>query len=178
MSNSLLEAAKSILSTVAPTLATALGGPLAGMAVTSIIGALGIPNNSTEEDVLRAITGASPDTLLKLKEVENNFKLQMKQLEIDVVELETKDKDSARNREIATHDNTNKILAYLIVALYIGMQAWLASGYILPQEMREIVMRALGTLDAIMGMIFSYYFGSSLGSKEKTTQIEKMINGR
>ena len=58
------------------------------------------------------------------------------------------------------------------------MQAWLASGYILPQEMREIVMRALGTLDAIMGMIFSYYFGSSLGSKEKTTQIEKMINGR
>jgi uncharacterized protein (DUF849 family) len=178
MNSQLLEAAKAILSTVAPTLATALGGPMAGVAVTSIIKALDIKEDSTEEEVLKAISTASPESLLKLKEMEHDFKAKMKQLEVDVMALEIKDKENSRKREIETSDKTNRILAYLIVALYIAMQLWLVSGNILPQEMREIVMRALGTLDAIMGMVFSYYFGSSLGSKEKTYQIENMINDR
>lgn len=178
MSNVLQETAISILSTVAPTLATALGGPLAGVAVNSLIEALDLPSNSTKEDVLQTISNSSPETLLRLKEVESNFKVKMKELEIDILELDIQDKKSARDREVSLSDNTNRILAFLIVALYIGIQLWLVSGHILPQEMREIVMRALGTLDAIMGMVFSYYFGSSLGSKEKTNQLEKILNAR
>ena len=47
------KAAAGVLSTVAPMLATAVGGPLAGAATNAIIGALGLP----QEDYMRAVTG-------------------------------------------------------------------------------------------------------------------------
>lgn len=174
----ILNIAKSILSTVAPTVASALGGPLSGMAVKSIIQALGLSPDTPQEDVLKEVTNSSPETLLKLKELENSFSAQMKQLEIDLKKLETDDRNSARNREIQVKDNTTKYLAFLIVFLYAAIQIWLVSGQVLPAEMREIVMRALGTLDAIISMIFGYYFGSSIGSAQKTTQIQSMIEAK
>jgi hypothetical protein len=172
----LLRAAKNILGTVAPTIATALGGPLAGMAVRSLAGVLGLSEDTPEDKVYEKIAKANPETLLKLKELETNFKLQMKQLEIDVISLDTNDRSNARSREINTQDNTNKYLAYFILIVYAFIQIWLVvSGQTLPAEMREIIMRTLGTLDAIIGVIFSYYFGSSNGSFMKTKQIDVLI---
>jgi|APGre2960657505_1045072.scaffolds.fasta_scaffold15568_2 hypothetical protein len=171
----LLKTAKSILGTIAPTLASALGGPLAGMAVKSIADVLGLSNDKPEE-VYNEIINANPETLLKLKELETNFKIQMKKLEVDVLSLENNDRDSARNREINTKDNTNKYLAYIVITLYCVIQLGLVfSGIDIPSEMREIIIRAFGTLDAIIGMIFGYYFGSSNGSFMKTKQIHALI---
>ena len=163
----ILKAAKEILSTVAPTVATALGGPLGGVAVKSLIDVLGLAPDTDEKTVLEKVTNADPDMLFKFKQLEQDFSLKMKQLQVDVQSLENANLDSARNREIQTKDNTNKILAYLIVGLYIAIQLWLVSGYVLPQEMREIVMRALGTLDAIIAMVFGYYYGSSIDKFKK-----------
>ena len=103
----------------------------------------------------------------------------MKKLEIDVIALDNNDRDSARSREINTKDNTNKYLAYSILLVYAFIQIWLVvSGQTLPAEMREIIMRTLGTLDAIIGVIFSYYFGSSSGSFMKTKQIDALIGDK
>ncbi len=159
----LLKSAKLILGTVAPTLASALGGPLAGMAVRGITEVLGLAPDTPEEKVYAEISNASPETLLKLKELDSNFKIQMKKLEIDLVSLGNSDRDSARNREINIKDYTNKILAFIIVALYCSIQLWLVfSGQTFPSEMREIIMRTFGTLDALIGLVFGYYFGSSV----------------
>lgn len=170
--------AKQIIGTVAPTVAHALGGPLAGMAVQLIGEALGLDKGATEEEVLTAVTKADPEALFKLKQLENDFKIKMRELDISIMKLEVDDKSSARNREIQTNDKTPRILAYLIVALYITVQIFLITGNVIPPEMREMVMRALGTLDAVLGMIFAYYFGSSIGSREKTAQIDQFINGK
>ena len=51
---------KSIVGTVAPALATALGSPLAGMAVAAIGSALGL-TESSEETVSAAIVKATPE---------------------------------------------------------------------------------------------------------------------
>lgn len=172
----LLQTVKSILGTVAPTLAAALGGPLAGMAVKSITDVLGLSSNTPEKEVYNEIINANPETLFKLKELETTFKIQMKQLEIDVLSLENNDRSSARNREINVKDNTNKYLAYIVITLYCVIQLGLVfSGIEIPSEMREIIIRAFGTLDAIIGMIFGYYFGSSNGSFMKTKQIDALI---
>jgi hypothetical protein len=168
-----IDAARGILSAVAPTVATALGGPMAGMAVKAIIGALGLPENSTQDEVMSAVAGATPDQLGKLKEIDNNFRVQMRKLEIDLERIAMEDRNSARQRESVVKDNTPKILAYLITILYIGIQVFLITSSI-HEDMREIVMRALGTLDAILGLVFGYYFGSSVGSKEKQKQLDEM----
>lgn len=171
----LLNTAKGILSAVAPTIATALGGPLAGMAVRQIGTALGLDDTATQDDVMQAVARADPEALTKIKQVEADFKIKMKELDISLAKLEVEDRSSARNREVNARDKTPRVLAYLIVSLYIGVQVYLITGNVIPGEMREMVMRALGTLDAILGGIFAYYFGSSIGSKEKSSQLDQLI---
>jgi len=117
----LLNVAKGILGAVAPTVATALGGPLAGVAVRQIGSALGLSDNATQDEVMSAVANADPETLSKIKQVEADFKVMMKELDVSLAKLEVEDKNSARNREIQTKDKTPRVLAYLIVALYIGV---------------------------------------------------------
>ncbi len=168
-----LEKAKNVLITVAPTIASAIGTPMAGVATKAVIDALGLKKDADEKAIEEAIFGATPEQLLQLKKADQEFKVQMKQLDIDLVKIVTSDKDSARKREIQTKDVTTKVLAYLICILYVGVQLFLLT-HVIADSMREMVMRALGTLDAILGLVFSYYFGSSVGDvKNRLTDRDK-----
>lgn len=80
-----------ILKGVAPTIATALGGPLAGAAVSFLSSKLGVPVEKVQETV----AGMTPDQLIKMKELdyqfqefckENDIKLDLAQIEVNKVE--------------------------------------------------------------------------------------------
>ena len=66
-----------ILGAVAPTLATAMGGPLGGMAIKMVSDKLGL-SESTMEAVEAAMSNATPEQLAEIKKVEADFKVQMK----------------------------------------------------------------------------------------------------
>jgi hypothetical protein len=172
-----LKAAGSILASLAPTVATALGGPFAGMATTAMIGALGLAPDTSHDDLMKAVAGATPDQMLKLKEIEQQFVLDLRKLDVDVLRLDAGDRDSARKREMATLDYTPRILAGLIVSLFIGVQYFVFAGHMVEPTMRDFAMRSLGTLDASLAMILAYYFGSSAGSRNKDAQIATLVNG-
>lgn len=144
-----------MVSKFAPAIGTALGGPLGGLAVSAIAERLGVKNEV--EAVTKAIK-ADPEAALKLQQLENEkFKAVLA------------DKDSARNREaaIATSERApliNKLvsplLAIIVVTAWVGIQYTLLNTTV-PQEMRELVARVLGTLDGALMVILSYYFGAS-----------------
>ena len=144
-----------MVSKFAPAIGTALGGPLGGLAVSAIAERLGVKNEV--EAVTKAIK-ADPEAALKLQQLENEkFKAVLA------------DKDSARNREatIATSEKApllNKLispaLALIVVSAWVGIQFILINSTV-PQEMRELVARVLGTLDGALMVILSYYFGAS-----------------
>jgi hypothetical protein len=71
-----------ILGAVAPTLATAMGGPLGGMAIKLVADKLGL-SESTMEAVEAAVSSATPEQLAEIKKVEADFKVSMKQLDVD-----------------------------------------------------------------------------------------------
>jgi hypothetical protein len=177
MNMDFLKQAGGVLAALAPTVATVMGGPLAGMATTAVIGALGLAPDSSKEQVMQAIASATPEQLIKLKEVEAQLILDLKRLDVDLVKVSADNTKDARAREIATKDWTPRILAGLIIGLYIGVQFYLL-GYVLDDKQVNIVMRSLGTLDAAVGLVLGYYFGSSVGSANKTDQISTMINGK
>ena len=145
----------SLVKGIAPSIATALGSPLAGMAVSALAERFGV------EDEVEAVTKAikaDPEAAMKLK-----------QLELDKFKAVLADKDSARNREatIATSEKApliNKrvspVLALIVVVAWVGIQYTLLNTTV-PQEMRELVARVLGTLDGALMVILSYYFGAS-----------------
>lgn len=150
---------KEIIRTVAPGIATAFGGPLAGMAVKAIGDALGM-DAATEDTVAAAIKGASPEDLLKVKQAEISFQQRMRELDIDLVKISAGDRDSARKRESEVKDWTPRILAFAIVATW-GCVQWYILHNVIHDDMRELVMRVLGTLDAALMLVLAYYFGAS-----------------
>lgn len=161
---------KSILSAVAPWIATALTGPLGGMAITAAADALGL-TDKTEAGLKLALSGATAEDMLKLKQADQAFSVQMQGLGFDNMEkmaaLGNADRDSARNREIQVKDRTPKILAYLVTAGFFGMLVFMLFKPI-PTENRDIVNIMLGVLGSTFGGIVAYYYGSTKGSEAKS----------
>jgi len=112
-----------------------------------------------------------------LKEVEAQLIVDLKKLEVDVLKIGVDNTKDARAREVATKDWTPRVLAGLIIGLYIGVQFYVL-GYVLDDKQVNIVMRSLGTLDAAVGLVLAYYFGSSIGSATKTDQLTTVINAK
>ena len=175
---------KKAIATVAPTLATALGGPLAGMAVNIAATALGV--NNTEEDIQNAVLTGSPEVFAKIKEAENNLKIELKRLEIEQDRLNVqredislRDRISARTREMAiTGDKSPKLLAYLTTIGFFSV-----IGYILINGLSIVDPNMIGLLGILIGnvsskveQIFNYYYGSSAGSARKTEQFSQIFN--
>lgn len=164
------------LKSIAPTVATALFGPLGGAAVSAIGGILGV-SDATQEKIAQAITSGqlTPEQLGKLKELEMQYQNDEKERGFKYAELVFKDRDSARQANVS--GGTQKHLFWMSVVLLgltLGCEAFvLFKGY--PKEIPEIVVgRILGLIDAVVMMVLSYWYGTSSGSAQKT----EMLNAK
>ena len=117
---------KNIVGAVAPTLGTALGGPMGGMAANMISEVLGVPND--QKSIQKAIQNATPEQMLELKKAEQQFEVQMKELEVDVFKLETQDKQNARS--MFSKDWTARIIGLVTIGGFLGYLGGLASAII------------------------------------------------
>jgi hypothetical protein len=154
---------KSIVGTVAPTLATALGGPLAGLATKFIGGLFGLGDGASESDVMSAVQGATPDDLLKLKSADNDFKLKIAALGIDLEKIAADDRNSARNREIQTKDHIPGVLAIGVTLGFFALLGWMMASAP-PEGSKDALNIMLGALGGAWASVVAYYFGSSAGS--------------
>lgn len=159
---------KVVLGAVAPALATALGGPLAGVAVQAIGAALLGSKDVSAEEVEKAIAVAGPDALIELKKADLQFKRDMAQLGVDYERLAMEDRDSARRREVQSGDLwTPRLLAGGVTVGFFGVLVWLLWAGI-PANGGEALLVMLGSLGAAWAGVISYYFGSSAGSRHKS----------
>ena len=163
-----------LVRTVAPSIATAVGGPLAGMATRAISEALLGKPDGTEDELIDAAAKASPEQLLALKKAEQDFAVRMRELEIDLQRIDAADRSSAREREVKTGDWTPKALAGAVTLGFFGVLGYMIA-YGLPTQGGEALLVMLGTLGTAWGGIVSYYFGSSAGSKEKSEAMSRMV---
>jgi hypothetical protein len=89
---------------------------LAGVAVQALGSAFGM-DNATEETLAQRLAGATPADLLKMKEAEQQFVLDMKRADIDIMRIDADDRDSARKREAAVSSKMNNMLVFFIAVL-------------------------------------------------------------
>ena len=170
---------KKTLSTVAPGLATMLGGPLAGMATSAVMGYFGIePTGDPGQDeamLSQKILGMTPADAVDLKKVEANLAIEMKKAGVDIYKLEIEDRISARSmRERLGGDYLSALIAVLVVV------GWAVISYSLFTAVTElpnkdILLRGMGTLDAALMCVLYFLFGSSRGSQLKD---ERKTNGK
>lgn len=165
---------KSIVGTVAPGLATALGGPLAGMAMKAVSEAVLGKQDASEDEIAQAITAGGTGVLQKLREADQAFQVEMKKLDIDLEKISADDRGSARAREIAVNDNTPAMIA---VASFVGFFSILAVLIFkdIPVGANNAIMIMLGALGGIVTSITAYYFGSSAGSAAKSKAMDELL---
>ena len=154
-------AIKGLIGAFAPTIGKALGGPLGGAAAQTIAKVLGCQPD--ERSLTTAMSNATPEQLAEIKKAELNFERQMKELDVDVFELETQDAQNAR--EAFRGDWTPKIIAVSLVIFF--------GGYIALVTLQDpaanddgIVNLVLGYLGGLVSSIISFYYGASHKHKE------------
>lgn len=87
-------------------------------------------------------------------------------------ELENADRDGARNREAAFvkatghHDYFQMFVGgTVLIAFFTALV--LVSLYAIPEKNEHIMINALGILEGAVLAVITYYYGSSLGSRNK-----------
>ena len=150
---------------VAPALATALGGPLAGAAATSIADKLGA-SSKTVEAVKELVAGNSltPEQISQIKLAEIEFEKFLKQNAIDLEKIHAEDRSSARELQKATASNIPAILAVSVTIGFFGILGWMLASETPKSEALYIMLGSLGTA---WTSIIAFYFGSSHGSSQK-----------
>jgi uncharacterized membrane protein HdeD (DUF308 family) len=69
-----------------------------------------------------------------------------------------------------------KVISALTVLLCFFLIVYALVFLQIPEQNREPLLHVLGIIDALLGLIVGYYFGSSKGSQQKTELIDKMTN--
>ena len=130
------------LEQVAPTVATALGGPLAGLAVEAVSKALGV----NQDDARKMIDEGkmSSDQIAQVKVAEIELKKMEEQLGLNFEELAVKDRASARDMQVQTKSLIPPTMAVLVTLGFFGILTALMFGQV---QRNEEVMVMLGSLE-------------------------------
>ncbi|MBT4078669.1 MAG: hypothetical protein HOE78_18990 [Gammaproteobacteria bacterium] len=164
---------KSLVKTVAPVLGTALGGPFGGMATKAISNALLGEDETTTghelENKISEVLQRDPESLLKLKKADQDFDTRMKELDVDILKIAADDRNSARDLQKVTKSWIVPLLATVTVACFFAVVFWVLSGKVTLES--TLLGFVLGQVSSKAEQVYNFFFGSSAGSKEKTTKL-------
>jgi hypothetical protein len=159
----------SIIKTVAPWIGTALGGPLGGMAVEAATSALGLSDKTTSA-LKQALSGATPEQMLALKQADQQFALQMQALGFkqvtDLEAIAAGDRKDARDMQKATRSVVPAVLSIGITVGYFLVLIGMMVGWFTVSDSQALLMM-LGSLGTGFGVVISFWFGTTASSSEK-----------
>ncbi len=148
---------------VAPTIATALGGPFGGLAASVLKEVTGLDQAGVE----KAIAEGNPEIFLQLQKANHQFEVRIEEMKIKKDELVYQDKDSARAMRVATKDWTPTILAGISMGFFAWLVVTIFNDLSIVQNHGEFVYYLFGFGTAIVKQCFDFFLGSSIGSKAK-----------
>lgn len=168
---------KQLLKEIAPTIATAMGGPLAGVMAKFVTGKTGGDEKAGTdiESILRDLTSSS-EKLSQLKQIEAEFKKEMARLDVDVFALEVQDRGSAR--DLAKINMWPQIvITFLFLSTYFALLFYMFSVEISDTaNMRKSENSLMGELQILIGVltagvpqILSFWFGSIFPGKRESS---------
>jgi len=149
-----------LLGNIAPSLASAVIGPAGGMVVSAIADKLGVKDSVDE--VAKAIAG-DPQAALKLA-----------QINLDAIKAEYANTENARAMQIAALQQSDvfskRFTMYLTTFWSIAAAVYIAfiTFSIIPEPNVRFADTILGfILGTVVATMLNFWFGSSIGSKEK-----------
>jgi hypothetical protein len=157
-----------LLKTVAPRLATAVVGPMGGMAVKMIAEKLGV---DPTEAAVEAHLQANPQDAVKLAEI------KLEELKADHANTADARKMNAEIQNSATSSFLAKNTAYIIDFIIVGatiIMTWMIFFKGVPDANKELAYMAFGSLLTLCGTVVNFHRGSSQGSKDKGDEVKNL----
>jgi hypothetical protein len=152
------------LKMIAPTLATAIGGPFGTMAYGVVAKAMGISPEDAQQTIETGKLTAEQIASVQLAEVE--IKARAQELGLDFAKLAVEDRKSARDMQSTTRSMLPPVLAILVTLGFFGILVGMMTKTFATSDALLLMLGSLGT--AWTGII-AFYFGSSAGSQAKDT---------
>ena len=177
---------KDIVGSVAPSLATALGGPLAGAAVKVIADkVLGKPDATQDEVTAALSTGSlSGEQIVALKTAEQQFQLELERIDASREQAALQDTQSARQQTVSLAESSSSIAwAAPVISTVIvsGFFACVALLFIVDRTWDERTANLLNVLFGALipgfAQVCNYWLGSSAGSKRAGDAVRKIAEG-
>lgn len=149
-----------IVGAVAPTVADALGSPLAGVAITLLGHAFGCSTGKID-DVVSAIA-ADPNANDKLRVLEEQNKPILAQLASQNYAIEVGDREDAR-RNSPQYKDFLRHMAYLVTCGFFGVLIIMFLPFSINPDSteRELLSMLVGMLVSKWQTIIDFYYGSS-----------------
>ena len=157
------------LKQIAPTIATAMGGPLAGMAVSAISKAVGVDPDKVGDMISNNKLTAEQIAQVKIAEIE--LQKQAQELGLNFEKLSVEDRKSAREMQATTRSIVPPALAAIITVGFFSILIMMMIGKV--DGNNPTILMMLGSLSTAWTGIVAYYFGSSAGSQAKTDLLSK-----
>jgi hypothetical protein len=158
------------LKQIAPTIATALGGPLAGLAVDAISKAIGIDPKDVQSTIDQGKLSA--EQIGAIKQAELAMAARAQELGLDFEKIAVDDRKSAREMQSATQSWIPGLMAIAVTLGFFGILVGLMTDHF---KTSDALMLMLGSLGTAWTGIIAFYFGSSAGSQKKDDLLHQSI---
>lgn len=148
----------SLVKTAAPLLGSALGSPLAGMAVSLIANAFGVKSNDVSE-LMTAIQN-DPNATVKLKEIEAEHEEALAKIASENYAIEADDRKDARASAVTgSYEWFVHLLTVVVTSGFFGciLLVFLIKADDSDQHILNMMIGSLGTTWV---QVISYYFGN------------------
>lgn len=174
---------RATIGAVAPGLATALGGPLAGAAVKVIADKVFGNPNASEADLAAALASGSLTgaQIQALKQAEIEMQVEMARIDQATEAAYLADTDSARKQTVALAQADSRIAWAPVVISALIVLGFFACVFLLFVYERDWSERQAGLLNTLFGALIlgfgqvcNYWLGSSAGSKRAGDSMRKI----
>lgn len=173
---------KGVVENLAPTIATCVGGPLAGTAVAALEHVFGVSPDTSSSPEQRAgniaavIAGATPEQLAQMRQADQEFQAKMTELGFkdkeSLAALNVQDVEGARDMQKSTKSWVPPVLTLGITLGFFGLVAALMFCNI-PDSNKAIFYSLIGSLGTAWLSCIHFWFGDTNSSAEKTAIIAK-----
>jgi len=157
------------LKQIAPTVASALMTPLAGMAVSVVSKAIGVEPEKVQDIISSGKLTSEQIAQIKIAEID--LQKQANELGLNFEKLAVDDRKSAREMQATTRSIVPPVLAAIVTVGFFGILVMMLLGKV--DSNNPPILMMLGSLGTAWTGIIAYYFGSSAGSQAKTDLLSK-----
>lgn len=168
---------------LAPTVASWIMGDKTGAAISKITGIAQDLLGTTDANGIEQAIAADPNLALQFKMAIIQAEADARRQQFDELQAQLADVQSARNQTIRLAEASSKIawgapIISAVITLGFFIMLYLVIRNEIPESSQTLANIMLGSLGTSFTAVVGYWVGSSAGSAQKTTALEKIASSR